>query len=105
MEQNIGLFINEVVSFNTNQTDQTNDSFEQSVISMEIEKFRMKNEKSIIKKTESLQPLSTEEKINLSSTESINDSGLSHQSPLSSDIYFICKASEKNISNLNRLSF
>ena len=45
VEQNIGLFINEVVSFNTNQTDKTNDSFEESVISMEIEKFRMKNEK------------------------------------------------------------
>ena len=81
VEQNIGLFINEVVSFNTNQTDKTNDSFEQWVNSTEIEKLGMKNEKSIIKKTESLQPLSTEEKINLSSTESINDSGLSHQSP------------------------
>ena len=99
VEQNIGLFINEVVSFNTNQTDKTNDSFEESVISMEIEKFRMKNEKSIIKKTESLQPLSTEEKINLSSTESINDSGLNHQSPFERPKMSYCKLISEALNN------
>ena len=51
MEQNT----NEVVSFNTIQTDKTNDMFEQSEISAEMEEFGMQNEKSIIEKTESNQ--------------------------------------------------
>ena len=55
VEQNIGLFINEVFSFDTNQTDKANDMFEQSVISMKFEEFGMQHKESILKKTESLQ--------------------------------------------------
>ena len=53
VEHNIGSFINEVVSFDTDQTDKTNDMFEQSVISTEMEDFGMQNKKSTIEKTES----------------------------------------------------